>query len=427
METGVPEMMGFLFLSVNLMNKVRIITYLLAALAWGSSGLLFAQSAAVRDHTLRTYTLQKQQLPANIRASQKVKVTYANGRSDSVMARDVKANASVIGVGDSIITDNLQKQRALKDILKLDVLPSFIKTIPELYIKKEEATGLKKTYSLAFVPLAPMLYDFEQESFAGKLSFYMIEDPIDPSNTEGKIAEPVIMEVTSPEIPSITPKDLKVSHLYIPALEIELRSDRVQDSALVLIRTVSNPSGYKTYVRVTPALEIKSNRTSMQGFGIQEIPLTVRYIGSNSAAKVKITLTTEQGTLTPNELNLPFNEPATVLLRSEGVGASTITAVSSGQESNAFTIEYVFPWVFLVASMLGGLLGAVIKFYSHTGKKKLSFSPFLIGIAIGLVGAVAYYALGINLIGIKTNSTFNEFAVFGFSAVCAYFGIKKGE
>ncbi|NBC64468.1 MAG: hypothetical protein GVY07_02240 [Bacteroidetes bacterium] len=46
-------------------------------------------------------------------------------------------------------------------------------------------------------------------------------------------------------------------------------------------------------------------------------------------------------------------------------------------------------------------------------------------LSIGLIGALAYFVLGINLLSIEFSSTFNEFAVFGISALIAFFGIRK--
>jgi len=46
-------------------------------------------------------------------------------------------------------------------------------------------------------------------------------------------------------------------------------------------------------------------------------------------------------------------------------------------------------------------------------------------LSIGLLGALAYFVLGINLLSIEFSSTFNEFAVFGISALIAFFGIRK--
>ena len=415
------------------MNKSLIKLFILIGVILFLPAQIFSQIHTRQPHALQQDIVQPHALQlyhqlqmVNIRNNQKVKVLFSNGRSDSAFANQIPLNASVIGTGKSITSGDEQKQEVLKKLFRLDFHPSQIKIIPELYIKQEEGSSRKKLYSLAFIPQIPMQYNFTRQIFEGKLGFYLFEDPPDPNNTNVQFNDPVIMELASSDIESINPKELRISHLYIPSFEVGLEASLVQDSAMVMIRTISNPAGYKTFVKVRPALEIVTNRRTIQGFGIQEIPLTVRYIGTNSSEKIRINLTTEKGKLTPNELDLKFNEPAIVMLRSEGIGESMITAVSARQESNMLPVLFVFPMIFLLASILGGFFGAFAKFYGYKGEKKFSFKPLLIGAVVGLIGAVGYYVLGINLIHLNTNSTFNEFAVFGFSSFCAFFGIKKG-
>jgi hypothetical protein len=43
---------------------------------------------------------------------------------------------------------------------------------------------------------------------------------------------------------------------------------------------------------------------------------------------------------------------------------------------------------------------------------------------IGIIGAIAYYGLGVNLLGISLSAGLNELAVLALSALCAYFGIS---
>ena len=363
--------------------------------------------------------------------TRKVKVLYENGESDSIAINKVKLinnKSALIGLGNSVSTVQTESGTSgFNDLLRLNKDSAVLKSIPELYVNHESAINKHKIYQILFTSQSPLQYDFEKSAFSGRISFFLAEESADPSTVNAPISEPLELEVNSTDIGTLNPRHLRVAHLYFPSSDIELVADHVQDSAMIMILTRSNPAGYKTYIKVKPALEIASNRKEMEGFGIQEIPLTVRYVGSNSSSAVKVSLTAEKGSLTPHTLDLKYNEPAIVMLRSEGVGPSMISAQSARHKANNYTITYLFPWVFLIASIVGGLLGAILKFYSHTVEKKFSFKPLLVGVLMGIIGAVAYYALSINLLELEltTNSTFNEFAVFGLSALFAFFGIKR--
>src|SRR5437764_9574613 len=104
-----------------------------------------------------------------------------------------------------------------------------------------------------------------------------------------------------------------------------------------------------------------------------------------------VSLSVSKGTVTPAALTLKYNTPQTVYLTSEGTGKTLISAKSSNLESNDLHLSYSFPWYFLLASILGGLLGGFLKYF--TGRRKnFSMRPIIGGVLAGLVGAMAYYA-----------------------------------
>jgi uncharacterized membrane protein YjjP (DUF1212 family) len=92
-------------------------------------------------------------------------------------------------------------------------------------------------------------------------------------------------------------------------------------------------------------------------------------------------------------------------------------------KSNDLNFRFAFPWFFLLASILGGLTGSLAKYYITVKGKKSWKKPVIGGILIGFIGAIAYYSLGVNLLGISMSAGLNEIAVLALSALCAYFGI----
>jgi len=68
-------------------------------------------------------------------------------------------------------------------------------------------------------------------------------------------------------------------------------------------------------------------------------------------------------------------------------------------------------------------LGGAVKIFQSEEKKYLK--SLIASVLIGLLVAILYYVLGLNLLDVKVSSTFNEFAVLGFSGLGALIGIKK--
>ena len=296
-----------------------------------------------------------------------------------------------------------------------------IKIIPELHIEPGGGQTEDIAYRIMFTSEQPLQYSRTLKKFRGLLGFLLINE----SGNNSSHIEPVNIEVASNEVTTIKPESFKVDHLSIPSSKIELVADQVSDSAAIKVFTTSHPEGYTAYLKVRPTLEIFSNQTKLQGFGIREIPVTVRFIGSNSADPVLVSFIAGKGTVTPLTLSMTYNKPATVYLRSEGIGNSKLSATSNiTGNSNELNFKFVFPWFFLLASILGGLIGSLAKYFLNVKEKGSAVKPITGGILIGLIGAAAYYGLGVNLLGISLSAGANELAVLALSALCAYFGIS---
>jgi hypothetical protein len=89
-------------------------------------------------------------------------------------------------------------------------------------------------------------------------------------------------------------------------------------------------------------------------------------------------------------------------------------------------VRFVFPWLFLAAAILGGVVGSLIRWArtENAGRRKLWIELLVLGVLVGLVVASAY-SIGINLIGFEPAAHAGEAVVFVLSALGAYFGIPS--
>jgi len=301
-------------------------------------------------------------------------------------------------------------------------LPSAdVKMIPETHL--EAANGEAIAYRILFTMKQPLSYDANSNSFKGKIGFLLMSD----SDNTAPVKEPVKIEVRSDKTRSIVPDKFAIDHLSIESTDVDLEvAGNVTDSIGVRVGTVSNPEGYVTFIKVEPGLEISSNRKALQGLGIEETEIDVELKGSTSADSAKVVFSAEKGTITPSSISVKYSEPAIVTLRSEGLGDSKISASTSRLNSNSLVFVFKFPLAFLLAALIGGLSGGVVKFLSSdkTRRKKSMQKIVIGGILTGLIVAAAYYGLGISVIGIKISALVNEIAVFALSALGAIVGIS---
>ena len=311
----------------------------------------------------------------------------------------------------------------LKDVRSVPFARADLQMIPELTIESKDGGTRQIEYHLYFFPYQPFTYNDSLRLFQSKMGFFYLRS--DSMNVVNAI-DPVNIIVTSDALGQIHPRPLKIDHLSFPPADLDLAGKGITDSVAIRIITASKPEGYQTFVKIRPVLDITTDRRTLQGYGIQKIPIEVRLIGSNSSDSMTVNVSAAKGTITPAAVTLRYNTPQTVYLTSEGLGPTSISAKSSNLESAPLPLTYVFPWYFLIASLLGGVIGGLAKYYTGEGKK-FSMRPIIGGILAGFIGAIAYYALGISLLHFKFSAGLNEVAVLALSALVAYFGIPKKE
>lgn len=345
----------------------------------------------------------------------------------------------------NINIQNLQLQPREKTVLNIDrtfspvdvgnltqINPDFLANLnwqeiysfPELHVENRgtaDSGDDRIVYQPVITSLRPLVYSHSTDVFTSTLNFLLLSQ----DKSSGDISNPMPLELHSDYIDTIDPSRLQIGHLNLPSTSVNISAQGIRDSVQIRIVTETNSDGYETYLKVEPALNLFTERKQLQGLGIQQIPIQVNWKGSSSSETTTVNISSSKGSVTPTSVELSYNEPSIIYLRSEGIGSASLTATASGTQSNTLQISYIFPWLFLLFSVAGGFLGGTAKYFTLKEKPKSFLATTAGSLAIGLLGAVAYFVLGINLLNIEFSSTFNEFAVFGVSALIAFFGIRK--
>ncbi|MBK7027988.1 MAG: hypothetical protein IPH45_01705 [Bacteroidales bacterium] len=296
--------------------------------------------------------------------------------------------------------------------------------VPELYYAKESVTGLQIAYRILFIDAAPLKYDFARKLFEGSIRFIPLEVNNEGTSQSGqkKLSNPEEILVSYGTIS----KPLQIQSINWPPLDISVQSVEALDSVEVKILTVSNPLGYPKKLGVEPAIVLSSARTRIQGMGIQTIPVHISLKGVSGNKAIPLGIETSLGSLDSSRIVVVGDQPTIVNLRSESIGNIEIKAVNQKYRSNVLELKAVFPWLFLLLALLGGLIGALGK--NLLGKNKVRFRPLAMGSILGLIAAVAYWGLGIVLIGFSIETRgFNEAMVMGLGLLAGYFGFSVGK
>jgi hypothetical protein len=212
------------------------------------------------------------------------------------------------------------------------------------------------------------------------------------------------------------PSSIILDHLNLPYAQVSLSTRTPVEPVLVRIRPnfSSDPQIIELSVD-RPVLKLEVSPSSISGFGLEAADITILGKDLPLEPGISLTLTTNRGKIEP--INIKTNEDgiATSNLRSISLGSAQVRVDSPRFISIEREVRFRFPWLFLVAAILGGLIGSIPKM----GKFRLK--KVTIGIALGILGGVGY-AVGVNVLGFEPSVTIGEAVTFFISGICAYVG-----
>jgi hypothetical protein len=229
------------------------------------------------------------------------------------------------------------------------------------------------------------------------------------------------------EVDRVTPDQVALEHTNFPLLRIDLVARRVADSLRVHIVPEFDVRGADVWIPVEPSLVVDAPRR-IEGWGVGSARVTVRVIGASGRTPTAVALSTSAGELDSVSFAIGSAASGTTRLRSGGTGPVTLTASAPGLSDAQTTIQFTWPWIFFLGALLGGVFGGLAAAaQSKKGRRKTRWGEFALkGLFAGILAAVAWYALGVNVLQIDLGlPRFNELAVFALAALAGYFGVPR--
>ncbi len=224
------------------------------------------------------------------------------------------------------------------------------------------------------------------------------------------------------------PERIELTHTNFPLQRIDLVARRVADSLRVLIVPEFDVRGVEVWVPVEPSLLVESTPRRIQGWGVGNARVTVRVIGASTRAPAAVGLLSSAGELDSVAIAIGAAATGATRLRSAGVGPVTLTASAPGFDDAQSTMEFVWPLGFFAAALAGGIFGGLgAANQNKKGRRKARWAEYTLkGVFAGVLAAVVWYALGVNLLQFNPGMPrFNELAVFAVAALAGYFGIPR--
>lgn len=259
--------------------------------------------------------------------------------------------------------------------------------------------------------------------FLGRI-FAQVLDRARPS--EQRALPSAIEILVTAAVDSVDPQTIRLERTNQWS-RVELSAASPDDPVVVRLVPTFDPEGTEIEVPlVRGSLRLSISPREIQGLGLETADVTVRAIGLPDPTGREVVLVADRGSPDEHRLLLSPEGTASTSIRSVTTGTAKVTVEASGMVPAEAAVDFVFPWLFLIATVVGGVAGALIRWArtAKTKRRNLLAEIFLVGVLTGLVVAVAY-SVGINLLGWEPTARAGEALVFVFSALGAYFGLPS--
>jgi len=186
----------------------------------------------------------------------------------------------------------------------------------------------------------------------------LILEKVDGPEAEVGLDPPIPVRITAMGA-GTDPRNLSVQHTGRPPWEVKVESNQDVDSVLVKVEMAGDPDPFEFHVpALRPELVLGHSPQRIQGWGLESATLTVS-IDQNLGSPVKVVLSTDVGTIEPGEVDVSTDTPGHATLRSRGLDGALVTATAFLAVPADTRVEFQWPWIFLVAVLLGGGLGSL--------------------------------------------------------------------
>ena len=214
---------------------------------------------------------------------------------------------------------------------------------------------------------------------------------------------------------------VELTHTNLPFEAAALSGHPSQDTAHIEMQmAIGNMSKIIPVLR--PGVLIAGPRNA-EGLGAEQVTLVISLAPGSGKILRSVGLKAEKGSLVPQLVKVSELESQEVQYRSRFLGADSIIATAPGMAPGMHRIRVGFPFGFLLATLLGGGMGAVILRLLKPKRDVAALTRYFVGgILVGIIVACAF-ALGVNVTTVAIPIQSTPLSIFVIATVGTIAGI----
>ncbi|MDB4883219.1 MAG: hypothetical protein JWL95_1985 [Gemmatimonadetes bacterium] len=287
-----------------------------------------------------------------------------------------------------------------------------------------DSAGVERVLMPYFIILGGGLsYDVGTRMYRG-LALVGVEDTLHQSAEPFTLIRPLRMQLATMRGGRISPVQLAIAHTSLDYDSVRIESP---DSTFVRIRTGADPAGIVVPIPVLGlAVAMTPQQPRLQGFGLATTDIGISLPrGMARTDTATVSFSASGSPVRPGTVRVSGAEGATVRVRSGRLGTNVIQAVIDGVPVGHTEVTSEPPISFVVATLLGILLGGAARFVGAKRRKRMRSLPWDIarGAPFGLLAAIAS-AIGLDLVQLKLSEPGALPAIVVTAALGAWLGAK---
>ncbi len=203
-----------------------------------------------------------------------------------------------------------------------------------------------------------LAWQTQARKFAGVVELYIV-DTLNPNAPPVALPSPIVFHVTGdgadvdPESPQITSTNMFA--------KINVSTARMDS----LVRLHVTPYGLTTPIDISlrlaraPLVIALGDTMPGLGFGRREAMISFPAGFSGAADSIDVSLTADNGSVSPEHVWVSPVRPGHVIFRSGGLRDGTLSAAAVGFSPSSSKVAYAWPIGFFIASLAGVIAGAI--------------------------------------------------------------------
>lgn len=265
--------------------------------------------------------------------------------------------------GKVIVRDEQSATILLTDSARLEPAPPGLGVadgvaLPVRFLSVDSATGQMMALKPWFDDGGGLRYDSRRNAYVGTIRIG-VRDSLNA--TRPRLLSPAVRFSIVASADSITPERLEIGETNVFTTSARLTTTRRDAAMRVTVWPDFSDRGVDLWIPYRrDTLLVRVDRPRVDGLGLESAMITVAVPPGALAPEdsVAVMLQATRGSFDVQTVYPKGTTPATARLRSDGIGALTVTASAPTLDTGSTTMEFTIPTGLLTGGLIGALMGS---------------------------------------------------------------------